>query len=97
MDKAEIKRYLEKYNEIKAIVEFKKRKGLKEDRDVVCLSAVESAIAILPNGLDQVLIKLYIQKQSLRYVGKKMYLTKDTVSRKRDKAIDMLCSCLGDL
>ena len=95
MTTTEIKEYLENYTAKKAIAEYKKKQGLTEDRTLVCITAIEDCIAGLPNGLDEIIRKYYLQKMSLREMSKRFFLGRDAIARRRDKAIAIISDCLA--
>ena len=68
-----------------------------EDRTLVCITAIEDCIAGLPNGLDEIIRKYYLQKMSLREMSKRFFLGRDAIARRRDKAIAIISDCLAEL
>ncbi len=97
MTTTEIKEYLENYTAKKAIAEYKKKQGLMGDRTLVCITAIEDCIAGLPNGLDEIIRKYYLQKMSLREMSKRFFLGRDAIARRRDNAIAIISDCLAEL
>ena len=88
---------LSQYTAKKAIAEYKKKQGLTEDRTLVCITAIEDCVAGLPNGLDEIIRKYYLQKMSLREMSKRFFLGRDAIARRRDKAIAIISDCLAEL
>ena len=51
MTEAEIREYLQNYRNRKTIADYKVQNGRKDDRDVVCIQAIENCMRLLPDGL----------------------------------------------
>jgi DNA-directed RNA polymerase specialized sigma24 family protein len=94
MTATEIKDYLENYRERKMIAEYKKNHGDASDRIVTCITAIDECLPLLPDGLGEVLTMLYCEGKSLRTISERMYYGKTTLARRRDKAIEIMASCL---
>lgn len=97
MTQIEIKDYLENYHEKKAVAEYKKRQGLVYDRTLVCVTAIEECVAGMPSEMGEILKLHYIQRISLREMSKKYYLGRNTIARRRDKAIAIISDCLSEV
>ena len=97
MTEIEIKDYLENYHEKKAVAEYKKRQGLVYDRTLVCVTAIEECVDGMTNDMGDILRLHYFQKMSLRSMGKKFFLGRDALARRRDKEIAVVSECLSDL
>lgn len=90
----EIKDYLEHYNAKRSLADFKSRNGLTEDPLVQAMTVIDDGLSVLPEDLGTILRMLYKDQKSLRDIAKAFYSSKDTIARKRDKAIDLLANLL---
>lgn len=75
----------------------------KKDKDsyttepLVCVTAIEECVAVMPSEMSEILKLHYFQKMSLRSMSKKFFLGRDALARRRDKAIAVVSECLSDL
>lgn len=93
----EIREYLENFQDKKVIAEYKKQQGITADKTVRQVAAIENCLQVLPDGLGDILRMLYWEGKSLREISQRHYYSKNTVARKRDKAIEIMASCLSEL
>ena len=94
------KRYcqmLDLKNDPALIAEYKKRQGLVYDRTLVCVTAIEECVAGMPSEMGEILKLHYFQRISLREMSKKYYLGRNTIARRRDKAIAIISDCLSEV
>ncbi len=94
MTKNEVKEYLEDYNAKCSLAEFKSKHGQSEDILVRRIAIMQECFCVLPDDLGVVLQLLYKDCRTLREVAKAHYCGKDSIARKRDKAISLLSSML---
>ncbi len=97
MTKSEIKEYLENYRDKKTVAEFKIKQGETESRVVRCIKGIEDCLESLPDGLGDILRQLYFDGKSIRKVSEKLYFSRMTLARKRDKAIELMAVCLSEI
>lgn len=97
MTKSEIKEYLENYRDKKTVAEFKIKQGETESRVVKCIKGLEDCLESLPDGLGDILRQIYFDGKSIRKISDKVYCSRMTLARKRDKAIDLMAVCLSEI
>ena len=69
MTEVEIREYLQNYRDRKTIADYKAQNGRRDDRDVVCIQAIENCMRLLPDGLGDILRMHYIERKSLRKIA----------------------------
>lgn len=97
MTEAEIREYLQNYRNRKTIADYKVQNGRKDDRDVVCIQAIENCMRLLPDGLGDILRMHYIERKSLRKIAAEHFYCKDTIAKRRDEAIALMGVCLASV
>ena len=97
MTEVEIREYLQNYRDRKTIADYKAQNGRKDDRDGVCIQAIENCMRLLPDGLGDILRMHYIERKSLRKIAAEHFYCKDTIAKRRDEAIALMGVCLASV
>lgn len=93
----EVKEYLENYRDNRMVAEYKRKHGESGSKVVVLYDTINECIENLPDEYSQVIKLYYIHHVSFQTIGEKYFIDRKTASRRRDRAITLIASCLNQL